>query len=41
MRLRSATDCLINAAALAAQLRHRKLEKRKPGYSRREAEFGN
>jgi hypothetical protein len=41
MRLRSATDCLINAAAPAAQPRQRKSEKRKPGYNRREAKFGN
>src|SRR5437588_11918482 len=41
MRLRSATDCLINAAALVAQPRHRKLEERKPGYSGCEPEFGN
>ena len=41
MRLRSATDCLINAAAPAAQPGYGKSEEGKPGNGSREAEFGN
>src|SRR5436190_21886981 len=41
MRLRSATDCLIKAAAPAAQPRQRKSEERKPGYSRRGVKGGD
>jgi hypothetical protein len=41
MRLRSATDRLINAAAPTSQPGCGKSEEGKPGYSSRETEFGS
>jgi hypothetical protein len=41
MRLRSATDCLINAAAPTSQPGCGKSEEGKPCYGFRAAEFGN